>query len=1295
MNVTDLLSLVFEGIDEEFTVFTDDDEITLTEEALKQGLPDDANVAELSLVPSGRVVAVPVKFEPATFRVFKGKTEILYAVFTDPVDEDLIPQEVEAWDMPVGNGWEVELIGDGTFFSFEEIFPPLTDVTITDEVDHAQAALEDEAVAGIEGPAGGTGESVGAAAIDEDRGPVADEEGLEEAAGPENRAGEGPEEGGEPDPVGVDPELAGGPAVEFLNDAEIFGVETDAFNALLEKDATLLLGEMWGAKDRRNTQDEDWKAVTMPWANWIVGGDGTKNAAAWGFSRHPVGKDKAGASVVLGSSLGGARKTKAMDTMYALGLDIDAGFPLDAMLEKLEGLGLFCLVYTSHSHGKAGLTLKHDEVFRKLKIKPSELTKPQIQRFLREHDKNRYEESFIAKVEITNAKKQTKEGLVIELSTPALDKYRLIFPLAKPVKIIDLADTQAAALEVWEDKITGMAREVLDVHFDTSCTDPSRLFYTGRHAKDATDWYCAVVRGDPLKFEDVPVMRKSAYLNTRKTANLNAFEMAGGGGVDDDRPPQAFTPSGASLNDWHYRAKERFQMADLVEDLCADHIRNAGGEAQGHVHIECPFEHEHSSEGGTATMVVNALDSQNGYWTWFCKHDACQGRHKLAFLEEALRQQWFDEEQLFGDSVYMLEGPDEEPDEEEVAEDVPEEEAPKTLTEQAEDFDEDSTEEDIHRFLKKCYRSEVDKVDQSKILTTLSKRTPLSKHVLNKMWASIVAEKRKKEREHEAKSGKVEKEDAKACVNEMDFKDIVAYSHRVIHDRNQEVPSLFHYMEGLFVIREDSEGHARMKQLDRDGFAHHLNNVGAFAKVAGEDGKDMRGVSAPEDVVRHLFAADFGSYPEIRGLVTTPIFTKTGSLLTTPGYDWSSRLYYKPDMSLSVPNISDKPTEAEVFRAKEILISEILADFPLGGLTRPEIVEKALHGEGVAAVTNMIGLAVLPFMRELVDGPTPGHLLTKPAPGTGASLLTDVFSIIATGRETPALAMPTSKDEMSKTLTSVLSNGQNIVFFDNINHSVDSGELASAMTAPSYQARILGKSQTVEVAVRCVWVFTGNNVSLSSELIRRLIMIDLDARVANPELRTGFRHKDIRGWAKENRGELVWACLTLIQNWIAQGMVAQKDVALASYENWSAAVGGVLKAAGLNGFMENRDALKEQASDSENDNLAFLLEAWWADAATKAIYMKGDGGSSGDVGLIDIVIAKDVSLPLKKERTTDGEMIYSSNSFGNWLKSYTGRVFKLEDGSEVRIERENKRTSRGYKWKLTLLNRNLSSNVSV
>lgn len=1300
MNIIELLSLVFEEVEGEFAVFDSNNKAApMAVSDIQTNFPDDAVEVELMLTASKQVYGVPVAdSKNATFRMISGDVVEHFAVFTAPVHEEQIPLDVDSFTIPVGPEWAVELVNDGCFYTFDAVFGMPVDVTQSDsEVQDAQDSLEDEAVAGGLEPIGPAAGSPDAEERLEDGGVLVDPEGGHVDSG--DRPGvdgafeyEGATVGAS---VGA-AEPAGGDAVETFNDADLLGVETEGYTALLNEPATLLLGSLYGAKDRNNTQDGDWSPVTMPWVQWLIGGPGDKNNAPWGFTRHPVNKAKEGACVVLGSSIGKARKANAMETMYAMGIDIDSGARLNDMLDKIEALGLFCLVYTSHSHGKSGLQLKHDAVIQKLKIKPSELNKAQVHRYLREFDKNRYEDSFISKVEIAHAKKQVKDGLVIELTTPPLDKYRLIFPLAKPVKIVDLAGTQSEALDVWENKITGLATELLGVHFDTSCTDPSRLFFTARHPKDASDWYCAVVRGDPLRFEDVPVVKKSTYLNTRKP--MNAFEMAGGAADAGDRPAQALAPSGASLNDWHSKAKDRFNMADLVEDLCADRIRNAGGEAQGHVHIECPFEHEHTTEGGTATMVVNALDSKNGFWTWFCHHDSCQGRHKLAFLEEALRQNWFDEDQLFGDSVYMMEGPDEEDEEEGEPEEVQPESisvTPKTLSEQAEEFDDDTTEEDIINFLKKCLRANVDKVEESRILSTLSKRTPLNKVTLNRMWKALVAERRKKDKERAAKSGPVEKEDAIALVNEWDFKRMCDHAHRAIHDRNQVAPSMFHYMEGLYIIREDSEGHARMKNLDRDGFAHHLNNVASFAKTGGEDGKDLRGVSAPDDVVRHLYAADFGTYPELRGLVTTPIFTQSGGMLTTPGYDLDSRLYYKPDMSLSVPNVSSDPSEEEVYRAKQLLIEEVFADFPLAGLTRAEIVDQALNGEGVPAVTNMVGLALLPFMRELVDGPTPGHLLTKPAPGTGASLLIDVMSIIATGRETPALAMPTSKDEMSKTLTSILSNGQNIVFFDNINHSVDSGELASAMTAPTYQARILGKSQTVEVAVRSVWVFTGNNVLLSAELVRRLIMIELNAQMASPEMRTGFRHKDIRGWVRENRGELVWACLTLIQNWIADGMEKQKDVALASYENWSGVVGGVLKSAGLGGFMENRDALKEKASDEEGDSIAFLLEAWWQAVGTRPIYLKGVGGSSGDLGLIDLAVNEEVSLPIRRERGSDGDMVYNVTNFGKWLGTYKDRVFMLEDGTEVKLVREGKRTSKGFKWSLNILNRNLSSNVKV
>lgn len=448
---------------------------------------------------------------------------------------------------------------------------------------------------------------------------------------------------------------------EYLNDAVIIGEDPEGIEEFLSRPATFLVGELWGQRDRRNTQDGRWKPTELPWGTWIGGQPGDANTAPWGFSRHPEAKDKAGPCIVLGSSVGGARKAKAMDTMYAMGLDIDSGANLDDVHDKIEELGLLCFMYTTFSHEKAGLELKRDEVLRKLEIThdPSD---EEIREYLREHDKSRYEADFIDACTIAEQKHQTSEGVKIVLDTPPMDKFRLIFPLAEPVKLIDLADTQQASLDLWEDKVTGLARNVLGVHFDAACTDPSRLFYTARHPKGADNWYSAVLMGNPLAFDDIEPFKKSSYVSNRDD---NAFTQAGDSEAEGSRPAQFYTPSGKNLNDWHSKVgKDRFMLADVLETLCSDKVRIAGGEAQGHVHTECPFEHEHSSEGGTATMAINCLDATQSpdgeaYWTWFCHHDSCQGRHKLEFLEEALRQGWFEEDVLTDeDQDFLVAGAD-------------------------------------------------------------------------------------------------------------------------------------------------------------------------------------------------------------------------------------------------------------------------------------------------------------------------------------------------------------------------------------------------------------------------------------------------------------------------------------------------------------------------------------------------------------------------------------------------------------------------------------------------------------
>jgi len=1273
MNNSQILHYIFTDMKGEFAVYAGGVETLYKAEDIPQDV--DADLAEMMIIGTGMVVGVPVQdADKATFRMVRGEDVAFFQLFSDPVEDEKIPKTVKSFDIPL-DGWEFENV-TGEFYTFDEVFGKSEE---NDAGETEMASADADRGLGDDGNLAGDAPAGDGGAVDA-TGPVADEvpghgEPIEDDArteGVDGPDGSGGEEGTEavPDTEGADPDESSGP--QFVNDAEVLGTETEDLPEFLAQPATFLTGELWGARDKNNTQDGKWKSVELPWGHWFGGAAGDKNNHAWGLSRHPEGKEKEGACIVLGSSVGGARKAKAMDTMFAMGLDVDSGASLDDVIAKIEKLGLLCFIYTSYNNGKSGLEIKRDEVLRKLHIK-TDPNDEQIKQYLREFDKNRYEESFIRGCAIKTQKKQTPDGVKIVLTTPHLEKFRLIFPLATPVKLINLADTQQEALDLWEDKITGLARNTLGVHFDTSCTDPSRLFYTARHPKGDDNWYAAAIMGTPVSFDDIEAMKKSNYTSKRED---NAGDM------DDDRPPMALMPSGLSLNDWHYRYKERFMAAELLETLCPDRIRIAGGESQGAVHVECPFEHEHTSEGGTGTMAINAIDSESGYWTWFCHHDACQGKHKLQFLEEALRAGWFEEDAILNmDAGFLMEGADEE--EEEPDEPVLEGDTFKTPEQRAEEFTTESTEEEIRNFVKKLFREGVDKTVRANVTAALAKSTNLTRPDIKKFWTDMDAEQAKRDREREKDENS--KGASVAVANQWDFELLHEYGQRRINDMNVKKPNLFHYMDSLYVIREKSDGRAYMRLLDKPGFAHLLNTVARYVRVTGED-KDSIGVSAPNDVVDHLYSVDYGIYPELRGLVTTPTFVKGGGLLTKPGYDWASKLYYKPDITLSIPTVSSVPTEEEVYKAKALLIEEILADFPLGALTRPEIVEHALNGEGVAAVTNMMALILLPFMRDMIDGPTPGHLLVKPAPGTGASLITDVFSVIATGAVTPALAMPGNKEEMSKTLTSVLQNGQNIVFFDNINHSVDSGELASAMTTPTYQARILGKSQTIEVDVRCAWVFTGNNVTLSNELIRRLIMIDLDSRLANPEMRTGFRHTDIRGWAMEHRGELVWACLTIIQNWVAQGMKMNTETILASFENWSGMMGGILNAAGLGGFMGNREALREGSSDGDSDDFEILLELWWDSVGTKPIYVKGvskDNNTKED-GLIELAVTEDLSLPVRKERNAEGETVFGSRGFGTYMTTFRNRVYALEDGQQVRVTRDNNRTKRGYQWRLVL-----------
>ncbi len=981
-----------------------------------------------------------------------------------------------------------------------------------------------------------------------------------------------------------------------LNDAIVFGKATDRMLELIEEPVTFLRGQFWKQHDKRNTQDGGWKTINMTWGQWIEGGPGDANNRAWGLSRHPVGKRKEGDGIVLGDSLDGARKAKAMTSMYALGLDIDSGASLDDVIDTLESLGLMALIYTTHSHGKSGLELKRDDVLRKLDL-DGPLTDADIFDYLRHHSKARFEESFIAAVKIIEEKKQTKDGTKVIVGTPPLDKFRVILPLDQPVRITDLADRHDDALRVFEDKITGLATKMLGVHFDTSCTDPSRLFYTARHSKGA-EWDCVFMQGAPIKFEDVPPASKAEYARSREIGADNAFTVAGTDTADKFGTPRVVLDSGLVLNDWHTLAMHRFQIADLIDAKAPDKVRVAGGEAHGQIHIECPFEHLHSEEGGTAAMAMNPEANEKELWTVFCHHHSCQSRHKSEFLKEMIDQKWFEENDLTDLDNYSRPSDDELGDDEtdpielffggvEIAQRL-DAETKAAPDEGDDDGDEEEVIEDDGPNWGPHTRSQDVKAHFQKLIAAaadlailelekdkIAKASPLGKRAIQKIISEVLAAKKRADKEKARRASK-----GRSCCDDEPFDVQCRYVAHAFEDRRDK-PTVFHAGDGLVRI-ECEDGIAKSALVDHNALRNEIGRVAPFDR----DGKN---IAVPKDVRDWLWGEpNADHFPPLVSVQTTPFFAANGRLVREPGYHPDAQVWLDLPEGMRDLDVPNTPTEDDVNEGLLLLTQEVFGDFPVGGADRDDLLA-AYHGDEVnPSWANLIGLTILPFARQMIDGPTPGHLLEKPQPRTGATLLADTVTTIATGFPAPALAMPGNKEEVSKTLTTVLKEGQNIVFFDNINHEVDSGELASAMTARRYTARVLGSTKSVTVPVQCLWISTGNNVGLSGELAERHTLVELNAHMPQPGQRSEFRHADILTWVRDNRPAVVRACLILIQNWIAKGKPAGTG-RLGGFEAWVRVIGGILAAAEVEGFMENRDQLVRQTSTKE-DPVQMLMD---------------------------------------------------------------------------------------------------------
>jgi len=490
--------------------------------------------------------------------------------------------------------------------------------------------------------------------------------------------------------------------------------------------------------------------------------------------------------------------------------------------------------------------------------------------------------------------------------------------------------------------------------------------------------------------------------------------------------------------------------------------------------------------------------------------------------------------------------------------------------------------------------------------------------------------------EREAREGK------RPSINagDMNLPRVTEAAWRAIGTANHP-PVLFRFGGLPTRIESGDDGAPTTQPMTEARMRHFLARAATWYRVTEEG--DVPALP-PFHVVSDVLATPDMPLPILETIVSAPIFAPNGTLQLTPGYHPQARAYYHPEPGFVVPEVPKEPTTKDVERARRLILDDLLGDFPFVALPDDGGGRRTANAERAHAVSVLL----LPFVRAMISGATPLHLIEKPSPGTGASLLVDVLLHPATGRPVTAMTEGRSEPEWRKRLTAKLLNSPQAVFIDNLRRRLDSAALAAAITASVWEDRILGQSVVARIPVRCVWVATGNNPTVSDEIARRSVRIRIDAQCDRPWLRREFRHPNLRRWVQKHRGELVWAALTLVQNWIVQGKPTG-DYTLGMFQVWANTMGGILDAADIPGFLENLVDFYDQA-DVYGALWRAFVAAWW------------EKFQDQEVGVSDLFVLadRDVSLDLG-----NGNERSQQTRLGLLLRQRRDRRYQIEVDDQV------------------------------
>lgn len=370
----------------------------------------------------------------------------------------------------------------------------------------------------------------------------------------------------------------------------------------------------------------------------------------------------------------------------------------------------------------------------------------------------------------------------------------------------------------------------------------------------------------------------------------------------------------------------------------------------------------------------------------------------------------------------------------------------------------------------------------------------------------------------------------------------------------------------------------RIAMLDADKLRLEIGEHVSLLGPPDQTGNSPRLPEVPPSYVASLLACSDPGLPPLRALDLVPWMDDAGTIHTTPGYNADTGRMLSLPPGLDMPPVPAEPTPADIAAALATL-REPLAEFCF---STP------------ADATNALAWLLTGLLRPMIDGPCPLALCTGSTPGLGKGLLQEACALAASGSPASKTTSPRNPEELGKRIETFLCEGAHSVILDDMTAHVDCPHLHAVLTSwPVYTFRKLGGSVNVSASCWTLWAINGNNLAIRKDLGRRVLPVRLvppTGYESCPHMAPRKRTQaDLLSFITARRGALLSAALTLARGWHEAGRPAPTaDGRTGSFPAWDATVGGILRHAGVEGLLANRN--DEDSRLSESDGGAALMD---------------------------------------------------------------------------------------------------------